>query len=190
MIGKLYGMIDDIASDNIILNVNNVGYIVHLTSSMLQSLQVGSSVSIFIETYVREDQIKLYGFATKEEISMLKMLVKVKGVSYKIATSMIGEIPLEQIIQGVVGKNSKLLKATGVGMKLASRIITELEGVIARDGITTQDSFVNDAISALMNLGYSNVIAHQMITKAQNKNPGLSGVNELVKYALQNNEEK
>ena len=190
MIGKLYGIIDEIEKDYIILNVNNIGYIVYVTKSALKNFNIGNNVSLLIETYMREDQIKLYGFENKEELAILRILIKVKGVSHKIAANIISEIPSYQIIQGIVSKNPILLKATGVGVKLANRIITELEETVQKEGITQDDTLIQDAISALINLGYSSNDSYKMIHKVKNENPKVNNINGLIRHALKTNEER
>lgn len=193
MIGKLYGTIDDIENNYIILKVNNIGYIVYVTSSIIQNYKLGDYLALFIDTYMREDQIKLYGFHTKEELSMLRTLIKVKGVSHKIATNIISEIPSEQIIQGIISKNTNLLKVTGVGLKVAKRIITELEGTIEEQcisSIASNNNLNSDAISALVNLGYNATESYKIVTEICNKNPHINDINELIRTALKGNEKK
>ncbi len=190
MIGKLYGIIDDIANDCIILRVNNVGYIVHVTNTLLKSSKIGDELSLFIDTYMREDQIKLYGVTTKQDLSFLRMLVKVKGISHKIATNILSEISTDQIIQAIVGKNPALLKVNGVGMKLANRIVTELEGVINDCDFEEDDSLSRDAASALINLGYNANQAYEMVRKARKQNMELTNINDLIRFALQENDQE
>lgn len=184
MIGKLYGIIDDIEQDHIILNVNNVGYIVYMTENSLKNLNTGNNLSLFIETYLREDQIKLYGFLTKQEVLFLRTLVKVKGISYKIASNMIGNISADQIIQAINSKNPALLKVNGVGTKLANRVITELEGAFDGFNFKHSNDLTNDAISALIHLGYNANTSYNMVNKALKKHPQVNNINELITLSL------
>ncbi|MBQ4875126.1 MAG: Holliday junction branch migration protein RuvA [Rickettsiaceae bacterium H1] len=190
MIGKLCGVIDEIESDHIILNVNDVGYIVYVTMPTLQNVKIGENILLFIETYLREDQLKLYGFKTKKELSMLKLLIKVKGVSHKIATNIISEISSDQIIQGISGKNPILLKASGVGIKLANRIIVDLEGKIMKEGIMPNDNLTQDAVSALINLGYNSGEAYRVVNEARNEFPEINEINKLMLKVLKKNEKR
>ena len=89
MIGNLRGIVDEVCSDHIILNVNDVGYIVYLSAKTLSACSIGSRVKLLIDTYAnsRENVTQLYGFISKEEQQCLRLLVKVSGVSYKTAMS-------------------------------------------------------------------------------------------------------
>ena len=190
MIGKLYGVIDDIDKDYIILKVNDIGYIVYVTATLLKSYKVGDKLSLFIDTYMREDQVKLYGLQTKQELSFLRMLVKVKGISHKIATTILSEVTADQIVQAIVGKNPVLLKVSGVGMKLATRIVTELEGVINDCNFEQDDALTRDAASALINLGYNANQSYDMVKRARKQHTDLSNINDLIRLALQEHEKE
>ncbi len=184
MIGKLYGTVDEIEKDYIILNTNNVGYIIYVTGKILRDCKIGDNLTLFIETYEREGQTKLYGFVSKQEIAIVRMLIKVNGVSHKIATNIVGTIPIDQIIRGIVSKNPALLKASGVGVKLANRIISELENVIKNHCVEEANPLVCDAISALINLGYDANGSYKVVNRIMSLYPEINNINKLVRLAL------
>ncbi|MDD9331295.1 MAG: Holliday junction branch migration protein RuvA [Wolbachia sp.] len=187
MIGNLSGTVDEIHSDHIILNVNDVGYIVYLSVKVLSACSVGNKVKLLIETYSnsRENVAQLYGFINKEEQSCLRLLVKVNGVSYKTAMSILGKLTPEQFFLAVANENKNLLKMSGLGTKLVNRIITELHGKVSK--LETNNSNHNpvkeDAISALINLGYEKIKAYHTIKKIQDESPNLE-TRDIIRMAL------
>ncbi len=174
MIAKLSGLIDSVGTNHVIIDVNGVGYLVYASSRTLARIgsAKGSSVSLFIETHVREDQITLYGFADAAEKEWFLILCTVQGVGAKVAQSILAAVPAEQLPIVIASQDKAALRqADGVGEKLAVRIVTELKdkaGKMALGQVATQKVQVarnqsipvdlknpsNDAVSALINLGY------------------------------------
>ena len=180
MIAKLTGLLDSIGTNYVVIDVNGVGYIVYASSCTLS--QIGSAkgmpVSLLIETHVREDQIKLYGFADAMEKEWFLILCTVQGVGAKVAQAILGIISAEQLPVVIASQDKAVLRQSeGVGERLAVRIITELKDkagkmilgqaatqkVQATQGQEGKGSSVlesmsgnvsNDAVSALINLGY------------------------------------
>lgn len=190
MIAKLTGIIEEIYQEAIIINVNNIGFLIYTTKNLITNLKVEDRISLYIEPHIYENNIKLYGFILSDEQEVLKLLVKVKGISHKIALNLIDNIGYANIIFYIREKNDGLLKGKGIGEKLTKRIVTELyEDAIKLslksekynsynsnsfngDGSNTANINNNDinnnnsyaeAISALINLGYSNHIANRII---------------------------
>ncbi|GFR08374.1 holliday junction ATP-dependent DNA helicase RuvB [Trichonephila clavata] len=132
MIGNLSGIVDEVRSDHIILNVNDIGYIVHLSAKTLSACAIGSRIKLLIETYAnnRENTAQLYGFISKEEQQCLRLLVKVSGVSYKTAMSILSKLTPEQLFLAIMNEDKVALKMSGLGLKLINRIITELSGKV------------------------------------------------------------
>ena len=170
MIGKLKGTIDSYGDDFVILDVHGVGYVVQCSARTLQALPPpGEAAVLAIETQVREDAIRLFGFMTDAERDWFRLLQTVQGVGAKVALAMLGILsPAE--LSSAIGTQDKAMvgRAPGVGPKLAARICSELKDkapvfghvdpavaqLAGDDGAKSAPKPVQDAISALVNLGY------------------------------------
>ncbi|HET9715559.1 MAG TPA: Holliday junction branch migration protein RuvA [Pseudolabrys sp.] len=182
MIGKLKGIIDSYGEDFIILDVGGVGYQVHCSTRTLQALpSPGEPVTMSIETYVREDQIKLFGFASDVEREWFRLLQTVQGVGAKVAMSVLGTLKPAELASAVAMRDKALVARTpGVGPKVAERIVTELRdkapaftnidpAVVHLAGALDEKRAprpVADAVSALINLGYGHPQAAAAIAAA------------------------
>lgn len=182
MIGKLKGIIDEIGDDHIILDVHGVGYVVFLSNRTLATLgSVGEAVTLFIETHVREDFIRLYGFTTKLDQEWFKILQNVQGVGAKVALAVIATLSAGELANAIALRDVAMIsRAPGVGKKVAERMITELQGkapafstisnenfgMLEDIGSANAPSSVADAVSALSNLGYSREQAANAIASA------------------------
>ena len=170
MIGKLTGRIDSFGNDFLILDVGGVGYVVYCSSRTLQTLpRVGEAASLAVETQVREDAIRLFGFQSNAERDWFVLLQSVQGVGAKVALALLGILGPGELASAVGMQDKAMIaRAPGIGVKLAARIVAELKDkapalaavdpVAARmagDGEAARLSKpVSDAISALVNLGY------------------------------------
>ena len=185
MIGWLKGKFIAEIAGGMLLDVNGVGYQLFCSSRTLSNIgRDGSVVALFIETHVREDHIHLYGFVDKEEQALFKTLLSVQGVGAKVALAMLSALKQADIRQAIItGDKAMLTQAEGVGPKLANRIIQELkdkidfaDSVLMQHGqmtgnidatVMTQDESLGgiqqDALSALINLGYKRQEAMQAI---------------------------
>jgi len=170
MIGKLSGIIDSFGEDHVIIDVNGVGYVVTCSSRTLQRLpKRGVPASLAIETQVREDAIRLFGFTSDGERDWFRLLQSVQGVGAKVALAILGILSAGELATAI-GTQDKgsVARAPGVGPKLAARIVAELKDkapalaavdpVVARlageEEAKSAPRPVQDAISALVNLGY------------------------------------
>ena len=198
MIGKLKGIIDSCYHDHVIIDVGGVGYLVFCSSRTLANLTPGGSVMLLIETHVREDHIHLYGFYSSEEKSSFILLQSVKGVGTRMSLAILSTLSPDEISYALATKDTTAFsRVSGVGKKLAERIITELKdkyssNYISEIPITSsagKDSSINniaiDSISALVALGINKAEAQNRVNTllAQDKNISL---NELIKLALKN----
>ncbi|MBU6235455.1 MAG: Holliday junction branch migration protein RuvA [Alphaproteobacteria bacterium] len=183
MIGKLTGTLDQISGNTIILDVNGVGYVVMAGARTLGAIgRAGDKASLLIETIVREDAITLYGFADAAERQWFKTLTTVQGVGPKVCLSILSACTPDQLALAIGAKDvSMLTRADGVGKKLAERIVTELKDktvavpVVIPSGPSPEakqkrakpandaTSFTEDAVSALVNLGYGRSEAYQAV---------------------------
>ncbi|WP_265033460.1 Holliday junction branch migration protein RuvA [Wolbachia endosymbiont (group A) of Sicus ferrugineus] len=187
MIGNLSGIVDEVRSDHIILNVNDIGYIVHLSVKTLSACAIGSRIKLLIETYAnnRENTAQLYGFISKEEQQCLRLLVKVSGVSYKTAMSILSKLTPEQLFLAIMNEDKVALKMSGLGLKLINRIITELSGKVSKLEINNNNfhPINEDAFSALINLGYEKMKAYDTIKKIQDESSNLD-TKDIIRMAL------
>ena len=181
MIGKLKGVIDDIGEDYLLIDVNGVGYVVYCSTKTLSLLTArGEAVELWIETFVREDQIRLFGFSQTIERDWFNLLQSVQGVGAKLALTILSTLSVEELTSAVMMEDKASVSRTpGVGPKVAQRIVAELKDKTpagplagltdtsaverAKGGVLS--SSANDAISALVNLGYSRALAGAAIAK-------------------------
>ncbi|EKF18896.1 Holliday junction branch migration protein RuvA [Nitratireductor pacificus] len=182
MIGKLKGLVDEIGEDHCIIDVGGVGYVAYCPLRTLSGLEAGTAVALFIETYVREDMIRLYGFRSALEREWFRMLQNnVQGVGAKVALSVLSTLSPGELANAIALKDVAMVaRAPGVGKKVAERIITELKskapafagdatgtiGLKQELGEGAAPAPVADAVSALANLGYSRDIAANAIAAA------------------------
>lgn len=201
MIAKLTGLVDTsevLSSDSgVIVDVQGVGYEVFCSSSTLSNLPPdGERVSLFIDMIVREDSQTLYGFYSKAEKFWFRTLCSVQGVGAKAALSILSVLSAEALLQAISSQDKTMLtRADGIGPKIAGRIVNELKDKVATeamirstypsDGVTAiksqsmgsgnvHSSLSEDAISALMNLGYRRAevfsVVQKMIADNQEQN--------------------
>jgi holliday junction DNA helicase RuvA len=170
MIGKLKGVIDSYGEDSVIVDVGGVGYVVHCSARTLQTLPAaGEPVVLSIETHVREDQIRLFGFLSDVEREWFRLLQTVQGVGTKVALSVLGTLKPFDLANAVAMRDkATIARSPGVGPKVAERIVTELKdkapaytsvdpAIVRLTGEVEERRApqpVLDAISALVNLGY------------------------------------
>ena len=171
MIGKLRGIVDSYAGDSIVLDVGGVGYVVQCSARTLQALpRPGEAASLSIETHVREDAIRLYGFRSDDERDWFRLLQNVQGVGAKVALAILGMGPVGELAAAIALQDrAAISRAPGVGARLAARITAELKDkmpalgsvdpTVARlageEPARGTPPAVHDAISALVNLGYA-----------------------------------
>jgi Holliday junction DNA helicase RuvA len=172
MIGKLTGTVDSVGDDFLILDVNGVGYLVYCSARTLQDLPAnGQTVALAIETYVREDQIRLFGFFSIAERDWFRLLQTVQGVGAKVALALLSTLRPADLATAIAMRDkASITRTPGVGPKVAERIVTELKdkapmlvaadidpAVVKLTGAVEDRRAprpVADAISALVNLGY------------------------------------
>lgn len=206
MIAKLRGIVDSFGDDYAIIDVNGVGYLVFLSSRTLSKLEKGTEVSLWIETIVREDSISLYGFFSPLEKEWFLTLTKVQGVGSKVCLNILSVLTPSQLSQAIAAQDkNSFSRANGVGPKLAARIVSELKGkiVLLSDNADASELAgevvdvipikakteektarnIEDAISALVNLGYQRIEAYHAVNAVVVKIPE-ADVSQLIKAAL------
>jgi Holliday junction DNA helicase RuvA len=171
MIGKLKGSIEEIGEDYVLVDVHGVCYVAHCSARTLSRLgSAGEAIVLFIETYVREDQLKLFGFMTALEREWFNLLQSVQGVGAKVALALLTTLTPSELANAIALQDKTAVsRAPGVGPKVAVRIVTELRnkapayageaagniGLKQELGEGAAPAPVADAVSALTNLGYS-----------------------------------
>jgi holliday junction DNA helicase RuvA len=182
MIGKLKGLIESYGQDYVILDVGGVGYEVHCSARTLQEMPgIGQPATLSIETHVREDQIRLFGFVTEIEREWFRLLQTVQGVGAKVALSVLGTLKPSELASAIAMRDKAMVARTpGVGPKVAERIVTELKdkapaytnvdpALVRLSGALDDkraQAPVTDAVSALVNLGYAQAQAAAAIAAA------------------------
>ncbi len=200
MIGKLKGTIDSFGPDSVILDVHGVGYLVHCSARTLEALpRPGEAAVLSIETHVREQEIKLFGFATDLEREWFRLLLLVQGVGAKVALSVLGTLRPGDLASAIALQDKAMIaRSPGVGPKVAARICTELKDkapalsgldinvvrLQADLGDKVAPRPAAEAVSALVNLGYAQVQASAAIAAAQREAGEGAETASLIRYGL------
>jgi Holliday junction DNA helicase RuvA len=200
MIGKLRGVIDTYRDDSILLDVHGVGYLVHCSARTLQALPpAGEAATLTIETWVREDQIRLYGFVSEAEREWFMLLTDVQGVGARVALAVLSTLKTAELANAIaLGDKAAVARTPGVGGKLAQRIVTELKDkapafasvdpavvrLSGERGDKRAPQPVADAVSALVNLGYGEIQASAAIAAAVQSAGDSATTQQLIRFAL------
>ncbi|WP_273758204.1 Holliday junction branch migration protein RuvA [Bartonella sp. AU55XJBT] len=180
MIGKLKGTLEHIFEDYIVLDVHGVGYVVFISNRLRPSLpSVGEALSLFIETHVREEAIRLFGFATRAEQEWFCMLQNVPGVGAKVALAILGTLSPDELAQAIALNDGAMIsRAPGVGKKVSERIVGELKSktlpfeqavkTVSIPQYERANQPAQDALSALMKLGFEREQAARALALAMN----------------------
>jgi Holliday junction DNA helicase RuvA len=180
MIGKLTGRVDFLGADHVIIDCSGVGYVVHCASTVLSRLAVGANATLWVETKMSDEAIRLYGFLAQEEREWFRLLQSVQGVGARVALSILSALKIAELERAILlGDKSVVGRAQGVGPKLATRIVTELKDkapalALQRSaesgerlgGLQAPAPAESEAIAALVKLGYSQMAAAEAIARA------------------------
>lgn len=203
MIGRLKGSVISVSEETALIDVNGVGYEIYAAPRVLQNLGVGEEATLSIETLVREDLIRLYGFPSENERQAFRLLQSVQGVGAKHALGLLQVLTPSELYDAITAEDvTAVSRAHGVGKKLAQRIVTELQSktgalagstgeVIAmaarkKAAAAPSDPVLAakaDAVSALSHLGYDGVEARRAVARAAEALDS-PGVEALIKAAL------
>ena len=198
MIGSLQGVVAAIGEDTALIEVGGVGYVVQAGARTLGRLSVGATVRLAVETHVREDAIRLFGFDSEEERAWFAYLQTIPGVGAKVSLGILDAMPVDVLADAIALQDkAAFARANGVGPKLAQRIVTELKdkaagmalGVAAKVAALPANAgaggdLVNDAVSALVNLGYRRAEAYGAVSKALAASAARPGLNDLIVNGL------
>ncbi len=179
MIGRLAGTVEEVAADHAIIDVHGVGYVAYCPGRTLDRLTRGEAAVLFIETVVREDMIRLYGFSAAADRDWFRLLQSVQGVGAKVALGILSTLANDALGQAIALQDKAAVARTpGVGPKLAQRIVAELKdkgpaAVISGVPAAAIASITRapkgapaEAVSALVNLGYAQSEAGQAVAAA------------------------
>lgn len=191
MIGKLSGIVDSIYEDHMIIDVSGVGYMVFCTTKTLGSFVIGQATQLFIDTHVREDNISLFGFKNSEEKLAFLTLQTVSGIGTRMALAILAYFTPDELNQAILSMNKDAFRrVSGVGPKLADRILVELKGKTFGNGLNISNiphivnNVIEDASSALMNLGMQRAEVHNVINSIIKDDPEIT-LDKLIRTALQ-----
>jgi len=193
MIASLTGKLRRKANDYLVIDVSGVGYQVQVPLSTYYVLpEVGGEVSLSIHTHVREDALSLFGFLTEAEKEMFLLVLGVSGIGPKLALSILSSLSVDEITAAIFASDdSKLYTIPGIGKKTAARMVLELKDkikVLPKEQAMPGQSeavidVVEDATSALVNLGYKKPLAEEVLKKVRQGRPD-SAVEDLIREAL------
>jgi Holliday junction DNA helicase RuvA len=200
MIGKLKGLVDGFGEDLVHIDVNGVVYEAFCSSKTLAALpRVGEATVVHVEMIVREDMIRLYGFATEAEKAWFTLLTTVQGVGARVALSILSTLAINELASAVALQDRAMIgRASGVGPKLAVRIVTELKGRVPAIGAVDAGVLglqaalgegvvrgpIADAVSALTNLGYSSAQASAAVARVVGREGEGTATEKLIRLGL------
>jgi Holliday junction DNA helicase RuvA len=191
MIARLSGILAETSSDNAVIDVAGVGYLVHLSARTLDALgPVGGEVLILTELQVREDAWTLFGFGSAAERDAFRALTSIQGVGGRLALAILSVLSPDELARAVAQDDKAMIgRANGVGPKLAARIANELQGKLGVTGLggagaAPRGSAASDAMSALANLGFRPAEASAAVNAAQDDLGPDATLDSLVRLAL------
>jgi holliday junction DNA helicase RuvA len=195
MIAKLHGRIDETGADSLVIDVNGVGYLVQASARTLSALGgVDDFATVFTEMQVSETDMRLIGFATKDERDWFRILIGVQGVGSKVGLAILSALDMDELKRAIgSGDSAMVARANGVGPKLASRIVNELKdkvGALAGLGggakliAAASGSHASDAMSALTGLGFKPGEASSAVAQAVEELGDGVSLDALVRLAL------
>ncbi|PWC84274.1 ATP-dependent DNA helicase RuvA [Azospirillum sp. TSH100] len=203
MIAKLTGIVDSTGTDWVVLDVNGVGYLLSCSNRTLSRLAVGERASLVVETFIREERIVLHGFGDQAERDWFKLLTTIQGVGARLALSILGVLDPDQLTRAIASQDkTALVRADGVGPKVAARILNELKDKVgnlalgpaasagapagkgAPAAVPGASPALADAVSALVNLGYGRSEAFGAVVAAGRVLGDEAGVSDLIRQGL------
>ncbi|EGC84521.1 Holliday junction branch migration protein RuvA [Anaerococcus hydrogenalis] len=193
MISYIIGEIKYIGEENFIIENNNMGYLINSSFNTIKTLEINNEFKIFTKMNVREDDISLFGFSSKDELEVFELLTSVSTIGPKNAIAVLSTLNVDKIKLAIVNNDiDTLTKAKGIGKKTASRIILELvdkvkkmaindDISISEDSFTTSNKEIDVAREALINLGYQRNSIDKVLTTLKDSDLSLE---EIIKEAL------
>ncbi len=191
MIASISGVLKSKSNVQVVVEVNGIGYSLNVSNlTFSKTGNVGETVSFYTELQIKDDKIFMYGFLTLSELNMFNLLQSIQGIGPKASLSILSSLNVDQIVLGITSSDKSVFqKADGIGSRVATRIVSELNDKISsfnfgreeidsenknlseqKDNLNEFDSktIVDDSISAIVNLGYTRSEAYKAVINAQN----------------------
>lgn len=193
MIAFIEGEIAELTPAFVVINCNGVGYMLHISLNTYTAMHNLSRVKLYSEMIIREDAHTLFGFATTKERTLFRHLISVSGVGPSIARMILSSMGVEEVSQAIVGNNVAVLQSVkGIGAKSAQRIVLDLKDKLEKEGVSAMENLApadntmrQEALSALVMLGYNKASAQKTLNQVLKNNPGASlSIEQLIKEAL------
>ena len=199
MIARLRGLVDDVGLEGVLIDAGGVGYPVLVSTRTRAALPAGETATLLIETQIREDAVTYFGFIDRAERDWFRTLTTVQGVGGKVALNILSAFEPDRLARTILSQDRALLtRADGVGPKLAIRLVTELKDRASAWGLGAAPSRIDvaalaptpapgpieDAVSALVNLGYRRSDALGAVATAQHKLGGAASAGDLIRGGL------
>ena len=196
MIGFVEGIIEYIDVDKIVVNNNGVGYNVFMPASQIDTLNVDETVRVFTYLNVREDAMQLFGFLTRDDLEVFKLLITVNGIGPKGGLAVLSTITTDDLRVAVISEDAKAIsKAPGIGAKTAQKVIIELKDKLNLEDVlepkldanfqVNDNNSMSEAVMALVALGYSQADAYRAVKSIDNIEE--LDVENVIKMALKKN---
>lgn len=195
MIASLKGIVQSKKPEGVIIDVNGVGYHVCIPLRSLADIpEHGEPVFLFTYTHVREDALQLFGFLSEEERRIFTTLLGINGIGPKLGLAVLSGMPVQKLVEAINNEDVSLLSTIpGLGKKTAARLVLELKGKLpaldTRGETSSQTrSTAEDAISALVNLGYKKPLAEKAVERSARNGSGAieDMIREALKYLTEN----
>ena len=192
MIDYIKGQIIELTPTELILENNGVGYSILISLQTYEAFQLKTQAVAYIHHYIREDEEQFYGFATKDERELFRLLIGVSGIGVASARMMLSALTSEEIRQAILAENvSRLKSVKGIGLKSAQRLVLELKDKIVKGegadtelpGMANQSAQADEATTALTMLGFSKANIAKVMPAVLKENPG-ARVEDIIKAAL------
>lgn len=192
MLDYVRGMVASKSPTRIVLEVSNIGYLLHIPLSTFEKIPDQGEVTLRTQLFIRDDQVKVFGFFTEEERGLFQLLLSVTGIGPNTAIAILSGSSVDDIKRAVIMEDAKALeKIKGVGKKTSERIVLELKERIKEIATTLpsgldsrQKTIISDAIMALISLGYGRAVAEKAVSEAAKKLQAVDNIEVLVREAL------
>ena len=189
MIAKLKGIIDELKPTELILDVNGVGYQLQIPFTTYEKLESQKDITVYVYTLHKEDQLKLFGFYNEKSRSLFSILINISGIGPSMALSILSGISIDRLINSVKSEDTSLLvKIPGIGKTKAEKLIFELKRKQKKleqfsESSIEEPSTNNDAVEALVSLGFDESKSYKVVEQILKENPGCS-IELIIKEAL------
>lgn len=192
MLDYIRGRVVNKSPTRIVLEVSSIGYLLHIPLSTFEKIPDQGEVILHTQLFIRDDQVKVFGFATEEERGLFQLLLSVTGIGPNTAINILSGSAVDDIKQAVIMEDAKALeKIKGVGKKTSERIVLELKERIKEIATTLpsgldskQKTLIADAVMALISLGYGRVVAEKAVSEAARRLQTVDNIEVLVREAL------